>query len=182
MEHGKVRSENTNKHDRARLLHLYKDPRAQMAWTGAYNPLSRKDLDSPARTSQYFDTLASMFNDYKSYTYQNAVVKYDLRTGRPMDPLVPVLPTMTNLMNHTHELNPADPTRPRRSGAWVKETWGMMKKQISLAFAKFTASGQQDAANKYNSWLGFTQPHGGDVTSYSMAVLEVIIRLYLPTL
>ena len=56
-------SAQTNKNDRARLLHVFTDPLAYTMWRAAFTPLNRLELDEGAADAsiQKFDNLAVFF-------------------------------------------------------------------------------------------------------------------------
>lgn len=70
------RSENTNKHDRVRLIHLWMAPSAQTHWTAALSPLPRAVLDDKDNRKALYDILADMFNNYEDYVFQNNTIQY----------------------------------------------------------------------------------------------------------
>ncbi len=64
----------TNKHDKARLLHLRIDPSAAVQWSEALREKSRVQLDDRDGQGGYvcpFDSLASLFND-PTNVYENS--------------------------------------------------------------------------------------------------------------
>jgi len=71
-----TRSENTSKHDRARLIHLWMAPSAQTHWTHALSPLPRLVLDDRPNRKAPYDALADMFNNYEEYVFQNTTIEY----------------------------------------------------------------------------------------------------------
>ncbi len=66
--------ENTNKHDRARLLHVFVDPCCAETWVRALSPMVRAELDNPAVRDQGFIELANHFNN-PDFLYENQVAK-----------------------------------------------------------------------------------------------------------
>lgn len=54
----------TNKHDRARVLHLRADPKLTSLWTAALREKTRVELDGGADP---WGALAEEFNDYETY-------------------------------------------------------------------------------------------------------------------
>jgi hypothetical protein len=71
----------TSKDDVARLLHLFKDPAAQIHWSNHYGVLNRAELDARRSSGPQSDAanslscLASIFNDYKIFKTQNQMVE-----------------------------------------------------------------------------------------------------------
>ena len=64
----------TNKHDRARILHLRVDPGAAADWTAAFREKTRAELDTNAADADPWNRLAAKFNDYETYKFSNAVI------------------------------------------------------------------------------------------------------------
>ena len=111
----------TSKDDVARLLHLFKDPAAQIHWSNHYGVLNRAQLDARRSSGPESDAanslscLASIFNDYKNFKPQNQMVAYvyDRATGGPMKkvPYEPCHDDWAELANHTHDLEPTNLAR-----------------------------------------------------------------------
>ncbi len=83
------REPDVQKDDLARLLHLYKDPDMQIAWTQTASTMTRLQLDARHSTTPDaggagtlgdhatpWETLAERFNDYAEFTPQNESVRY----------------------------------------------------------------------------------------------------------
>ena len=109
----------TNKHDRARLLHLFVYPPAQLHWNKSATSLERQELDAPDGVVDPFAALAAlaeMFNDYDGVKFQNATIRHG-----PDGPLIPHQHNegMDTIVNRTWELNPNDSSRPTRDGGWI---------------------------------------------------------------
>ena len=92
-------AESTNKHDRARLLHLYVYPGAQAFWSQTATRRSRQELDAPDGTVAPFSALAEMFNDYVAVVFQNATICHG-EDGRPLTPFQ-TLNGMENIADRT---------------------------------------------------------------------------------
>jgi hypothetical protein len=69
-----VVSNQTNKDDIARLIHLFKEPGAQVHWTNLNGILNREQLDARRSAGPQSEAanplayLAEMFNDYNNFT------------------------------------------------------------------------------------------------------------------
>jgi hypothetical protein len=74
-------SQNT-KDDIAWLLHLFKEPMAQIHWTDLFGILNRAQLDARKSAGHVSDAanplscLAKIYNDYDAFTPQNLMVQY----------------------------------------------------------------------------------------------------------
>jgi hypothetical protein len=74
----------TSKDDIIRLLHLFKEPRAQCQWTNLYSILSRSELDARKSSREYSESanplefLAEIYNDCDNFQPQNLMVQYML--------------------------------------------------------------------------------------------------------
>ena len=123
-------AESTNKHDRARLLHLYVYPGAQVHWSQAATPLTRQELDAPVDTVAPFSALAEMFNDYEAVVFQNATIRHS-EDGKPLTPFQ-ALSGMENIANRTWELNPCDASRPLRDGGWIRKKMLELRADITI--------------------------------------------------
>ena len=149
---------NTTKDDIARLIHLFKEPGAQVHWTKHFGSLTRAELD--ARKSDFSsdaanatDCLASMFNDYHSFKPSNLMVRYnDPDPNNPHLPPSKVFPyepstsEWTDLCNHTQDIEPTNLSRQTiiRDGAWVKSTWTDVRKWLHAIFISYNRSGERD--------------------------------------
>lgn len=67
---------NTNIHDKARLLHLLRDPAYASTWSLAHHVMNRSELDDKQSPPQHWNKLAAAFNDYDGVTYRNATITY----------------------------------------------------------------------------------------------------------
>jgi hypothetical protein len=163
-----VRSDNTNKNDRCRLMHLFVATNAQGLWTTAYSPLPREELDAREQTSA-FEHLADLFNDYDNQVYKNAVIRYD-ESGLPITPWKsrPLFEAISKLC---WDLNPQDSTRPTRDAEWIRSKAGDMRKALSVCWKCYRTSGNQEAENIYSEWIKF---YGGreTVNAYARAIFS----------
>ena len=162
QESSKVANEATSannqmsKDDVARLLHLFKDPAAQIHWFNHYGVLNRAQLDARRSSGPESDAanslscLASIFNDYKNFKPQNQMVAYvyDRATGGPKKkvPYEPCHDDWAELANHTHDLEPTNLARRNilRDAAWIKSTWNDVRKYLHQVFLGYNRSGQHD--------------------------------------
>jgi hypothetical protein len=127
QESSKVANEATSannqmsKDDVARLLHLFKDPAAQIHWFSHYGVLNRAQLDARQSSGPESDTansvscLASIFNDCKN---SNLRIKWLpmcmivlLVAPRKKVPCEPSHDEWAELANHTHYLEPTSLAR-----------------------------------------------------------------------
>lgn len=162
------RQEITSKHDKTRLLHLRKDPAAAVMWTRALRPLTRLELDDTEGDASMdaWNELAVMFNDYERTSYTNLSIIPD------RNPYVATA-GMENLSHYTYELNPSMPGRPDRDGGWIRNTYRDLKGKLSICFANFKKSGNQEAENLYDEWLKFTTTMAAcDVLVYARCLFD----------
>ena len=158
---------NTNKHDRARLLHLMELPEASLLWRTALSPASREVLDNKDMDAA-FQQLAEMFNDYEKYQFQNVTREY--QDGVPINPYKP-RPNMGSITSFCYALNPSDGSRPPRDSTWIRKNFREIRGTLSKIREKFKRSGNQEAENVYDEWVKFSQTYG-DVYTYAIAVLS----------
>jgi len=162
-----LRSAQTSKHDRARLIHLTVFPEAIRQWTSAMTPADRETLDNHEVDDAYRN-LADMFNNYEDVTFQNATIQY--KDDAPISPYQ-ARPEMESLAAYCWELNPSDPTRCDRDGAWIRKQWRELRTTLTKIRENFKKSGNQDAENIYDEWTKFSS-HFGDVYTYAIAVIN----------
>jgi hypothetical protein len=128
--HASTQATITNKHDRARLIHLYFLPAAQPYWATIKNPLNRTQLDSPFNeVNQAYNMLAQLFNDYENIIFQNETISYE--NGIKISPYKPRYDAMKTLADKCYELDPQSLGRPNRDGAWIKKEFSTMKTAIT---------------------------------------------------
>jgi hypothetical protein len=106
----------TTKDDIARLIHLFKEPGAQMHWSNHYGVLNRAQLDARRTAGPQSDAanplscLAEMFNDYNEFQPQNLMIKYvhDDATGAPKkkNPWEPSHDDWAELSTQTYDIDP----------------------------------------------------------------------------
>jgi hypothetical protein len=91
------------KDDIARLLHLFKEPVAQVHWSNLYGVLNRAELnerktDGPlSDAANALSCLAEIFNNYETFCPQNLMVEY-VPAGQNQRPIkrTPFLPVLKN--------------------------------------------------------------------------------------
>jgi hypothetical protein len=132
----------TTKDDIVRLLHLFKEPRAQRHWTNLYSVLSRPELDARKSGREYSESanplefLAEIFNDYDTFQPQNLMVEYVNSTthSRPEKrcPYAASSSEWAYLSAFAHELEPTNISRRNiiRGGDWIKSTWGEVRRYL----------------------------------------------------
>jgi hypothetical protein len=149
-------SNQTNKDDIARLIHLFKEPGAQVHWTNLNGILNREQLDARRSTGPQSEAanplayLAEMFNDYNNFTPQNLMVRYiSSGSGRPVkvSPFQPSSDEWAALANYTHDIDPCNVSRKAvlRDEAWIKSSWADCRKYLHQAFVQYNRSGQHDS-------------------------------------
>lgn len=156
----KQRKDAVSKDDLVRLLELKKLPAAQALWKQTEETMSRrvldarKSTDAPGGTASSsladdadpWGNLAALFNDYKGFSPQNAVIQYEEKDGvsQPIVPFRPESVDVAVIASHCHDLNPCNLQRRNifRDGAWLKEQWSALKTWLSAVFADFNRSGQ----------------------------------------
>ncbi len=128
------------------------EPRLKHLWTKAGTPMNRTELDSrnSSTAEDPFAQIAEAFNDYKTYVYQNPVIKYDAE-GKPLNPMQPAT-SREALAANCWDIDPNCSGRPTRDAAWVKKTWGEMRSKLTSIRQKYKASGNQDADDPDAEW------------------------------
>jgi hypothetical protein len=161
----------TNKHDKARLLHLRIDPSAAALWSKALREKNRTQLDDhdgQGGTVCPFDSLASLFND-PTNLYDNACIVPNQtdESGR----YVPES-GMEMVARKCFDINPSPKNRPTRDGAWIRSKWKELKSKLSVYHADFMRSSNQDAENLNDEWCMFLEKRGSieDVYFYAYTI------------
>jgi hypothetical protein len=98
--------------------------------------------------------LASAFNNYEDFVYQNVTIMY-LASGQRKEPFQPRTADMEGIAGQTWELDPSASTRPERNGDWIQSELRAMRKTITLIHEKFKISGNQEAENLFTEWNNF---------------------------
>ena len=146
----------TTKDDIVRLMHLFKEPMAQRHWSNLFGVLKRAELDARKSNGQHseaanpLDSLPEIYNDYKNFHPQNAMVNY-VSVGNNSLP-VKKQPYQANasewayLANYTHNLEPTNLSRQNiiRGADWVKSMWTDCRKYLHQMFLQYNRSGQND--------------------------------------
>ena len=161
----------TNKHDKARLLHLRTDPTAAALWSEALREKNRTQLDDrdgQGGTVCPFDSLASLYND-PTNIYANACI-----VPNRTDESGCYIPEagMEMVARRCFDINPSPKNRPDRDGAWLRSKWKELKSKLSVYHADFMRSGNQDAENLVDEWCIFLEWRGGveDVYFYAFTI------------
>lgn len=198
-----IRNATTHKDDMARLLELRKHPAAQMLWAAAMSPMDRLVLDARNSTNtpnwagsgnmadaaDPYGSLAVFFNDYDGFAPQNRLIQYELKDGKsvPVAPVRAVKPQCTNLAQYCKDINPTNLDRRniRRDGAWIKEKWLDLKRNMSLCFADFNRSGKHSnddeaevewlSEEECNRWIRWATSKGRNfpgALAYSFCLMD----------
>jgi hypothetical protein len=139
----------TTKDDIARLIHLYKEPSAQMHWCNLRCVMSRAELDSRKAAGVYNEAsnpltyLAEIFYDYDDFRPQNLMAQYISRG--PNEPPVKQSPYQASqaewafLANFTHDIEPTnDSCQDIVHGEdWIKATWTDCRKTLHQMFVNY---------------------------------------------
>ncbi len=145
----------TTKDDIVRLLHLFKEPRAQRHWTNLHGVMNRAELDSRKAPAVYAEALnplchlAEIFNDYDGFRPQNLMVHYvSPGINLPPEKKQPYQPSSSewaHLSNFTHDLEPTNITRKSIlcGDDWIKSTWADCRKYLHQMFTNYNRSGFQ---------------------------------------
>lgn len=169
VEEDRERAALTNKHDKCRLLHLRADGKYATLWSQAFREMTRSELDADSPPN-YYEQLADAFNNYAVNVYQNASIvpgavnaqgTYVARPGKE------------SIAQYTYDLNPTMYPRPIRDAGWVRTQLRTMRAKISVVWANFKKSGQQDAENLCDEWVKFSTSFGDDVTTYAFVVFSM---------
>ncbi len=123
------------KDDIVHLMHLFKEPLAQRHWSNPFGVLKRSELDARKSNGQHseaanpLDALAEIYNDYKNFQPENAMVNYVSVDMNSMpvkkQPYQASAPEWAFLANYAHNLEPTNLSRRHiiRGADWVKSTW-----------------------------------------------------------
>jgi hypothetical protein len=149
-------SNQTNKDGISHLIHLFKEPGAQVHWTNLNNILNQEQLDARRRAGPQSEAanllaaLAEMLNDYSNFTPQNLMVQYTSSgSGHPVkvSPFQPSSDEWAALANYTHNIDPCNVSRKvvLKDEAWIKSCWADCQKYLHQAFVQYNQSGQHDS-------------------------------------
>eukprot|EP01032_Pedospumella_encystans_P033088 gene33088-37389_t len=153
----------TNKNDKARAMHVMKDPAMKGNVSMALREKSRAELDDP-NAPNYFQLIADAFNDYETYKYHNMALVPDSLTDKGT---YRARDGMESIAAETWEINPTAKDRPLRDGGWIRTTWRDLRAKLSVCWANFKRSGQQDAENLFDEWCKFSKAFNNDVITYA---------------
>ena len=173
---GLPRSPNTTKHDFARLLHVYADPRFANTWTEVYSPVQERELldaDHLANDiSGGWTRLIEAFNDYEGNNYQNLTIKYINVNGVPVrvNPWQSRNDNLSDMATRCWELEPTDLDRPQRDVSWIRDKMSEIRKEVTKINSKYHQSGQMEAENCNVEWLKFCS-NSFDWVAYAFCVL-----------
>ena len=179
-----MRTENTTKSDYARAIHIYNDPRLVGFFVEAYSPVVERAIldDNQDRTdmSGGWKKIDDAFNDYVSYTYQNATIRYaqpidmdGVLGGHPikMVPYQARSDELVGMADRCHALDPSDSSRPVRDIAWIKDLYRKLRAELSKLRQSYHKSGNMDAEDQNAEWLKFCG-NVPDWAAYAFVVLE----------
>ena len=192
MKEQTAKSQVTTKNDLARLLHLYKEPTAQMHWTNMGRSLIRTELDARHSTSSLSDAanpyrkLAEIFNDYETFQPQHAMLVYENVRGIPVkkSPFKESEPKWKQLAPLCFDIEPHDLSRKEihRDADWIKTHWQELRRLLHDRFEEHNRSGRRDAIEEgwmtnedLNDWAQFAprSKRYPMVMVYSAAILEI---------
>lgn len=165
----KSRQAYTNKHDKARLLHLRKDPKFAGLWQRALGDKSRVELDADHGQDEAscWIELASAFNDYSNNVYTNTCICID-KISPAGDKIA--VPGLERIFEHCHDLDPSSANRPERDAKWIRSNYRDLKTAITLTSEKYRRSGNQNGEHEYDEWVSFSG--GQDVVTYARALFN----------
>ncbi len=183
----------------ARLIHLYKDPGAQVHWNNYYRSLNRRELNARksvganSEAANPLGCLTEMFNDYEGSQPQNLMVEYiNGPNNCPIKkfPFKPSSDEWAELACHTHDIEPTNLSRKNiiRDESWIKALWNDVRKWLHAVFVMCNHSGQHDpdfgewcSPNEMQRWVraSLYKTNGSNTIVrfqtamiYSIAVLE----------
>jgi hypothetical protein len=170
VQEEKDREAMTTKHDKARLLHLKKDPTAGADWTAALREKDRVMLDTEDPAADPWNRLAEKFNNYEDFQYSNACIVPGART---VTGLYVAVTGMERISTYCHDINPSQPGRPLRDASWMRLQWRDLKSKLSICFNNYRRSGNQEAENLYDLWVDYSSAFNNDIITYARAVLNL---------
>lgn len=155
----------TNKHDRARLLHIFVDPSFAMTWSSAHQTKDRPALDDRDNTIDYWGVITDGFNNYTAHKYINCTSTLDKTTGE-----LTRLPSMETAYAICSEINPSLglAVRPMRDSAWIKSTLREFKKEWAPIYTNYSKSGEQDGCDRQEEFARFYQ--GKELLMYAFVL------------
>jgi hypothetical protein len=158
---------NTNKHDKARLLHLFCDASFFATWCAAHQVKDRAALDDKETPNDHWGYLADQFNDYERNPYKNLAVQFGDDDGDEGS-----IPGLELVYKICKDINPSQglDSRPLRDGEWIKTTLRDFKSIWCIAYDNYKRSGQQDAADPFDEFTGYFK--GDEVLMYAFALFK----------
>ena len=162
-----IHNTNTNKNDKIRIIHIYVDPRNSVVFSRASQSFqTRQQLDDDENREDNYAILTERFNDRQTYHYQNIGYVLDPATGFATSTPCPIYSSVEQLYQ---DLNPDETPRPPRDVGWFKTQFGNLKAEFTKLYARYTASGQQDAEDPYLEFSKFCA--GNEVMMYMFMLL-----------
>ena len=167
----KARQAYTNKHDKARLLHIRKDPKFAGVWQRALDVKSRTELDADQHqdNAACWTELVQAFNNYKDNAYKNACVCEGKASAAGTKIAVE---GMEQIFDDCHDIDPTSLNRPERDAKWVRISYREIKSLITLCSERYRRSGNQEAENEYDEWIKFSRRSGHDIVTYARALFS----------
>jgi hypothetical protein len=165
----KDKQANTSKHDRARLLHVRKDATMQCQWSLLFRQMERSALDS-SKSDGHVDAagvIAEFFNDYERNSYDNPCVRKGVLSAEGLPIAISGLEAVFDFCS---DINPSQAQRPMRDGAWVRKHFKEMKTVMSVAYANYRKSGNQEAEDYYAEIVKFCK--GDEITVYGFMLFD----------
>lgn len=161
-------SQNTNKNDRARLLHLFCDPSHTARWTAAIQVKDRLTLDDKENPNDHYGHLADCFNNYEAYPYRNVTANFDENSHAGDGPM----PTLETAYEMCKDINPSAGlvTRPLRSSDWIVSQLRDFKAEWAKAYANYKLSGNHDAENPVEEFAKFCM--GNEILMYAFVLFQ----------
>lgn len=150
---------NTNKHDIARMLHIFVDPQFSNIWTGVHQVKDRVSMDDKEHDPDYWGQLAAEFNNYERNYYENITCSYVIDENTFTTSKCGPGFGHESSWDLCKDIEPTLGTSRRllRDGAWIKEQYRLFKSSWILIYNNFKASGHQDAEyaeGEFNNYIG----------------------------
>lgn len=80
---------------------------------------------------------------------------------------------MEAIANLCHDLNPSMSGRPERNSDWIRSISKEMRSTISKINMKYRQSGNQDAENRYDEWVKYSNTNSmPTIYSYAICILD----------
>lgn len=156
------RAPHTTANDWCRLVHIAGDPALLGAFSTAYRPLTRPELDTPLEDRHSgWGAIANAFNDIEGFAYQNPtkVITGDrIRAAAGMEVAY----------GACGDWNPVDASRPTRDVVWFRSRLNDLRARFSRARANYHRSGNHDAEEPIDEFANFCT--GDHVVLYAFVV------------